>query len=210
MRVFVLLVCVLTFCGSAVAEPESYFFDQIHKANRDARPGRAHFSDLREIIGRRVVDETNRVIGEIDDVVMNDRGTIENIVLDINGQGHVPLHPRNLRPFSESALQLAFHRDDIGRYVAEIEPAAGDAGRLRGRDILGARIVGVSGERFGTVQDAFLNETGTNVIAVTVRGSKSHVGNLVLPVNRGMRTGPGRIVLLNSAYSAALNAYLRD
>jgi sporulation protein YlmC with PRC-barrel domain len=164
-----------------------------------------------DIIGRRVVDNTNRVIGEVDDILIGTNGNFENFIIDLDGFGTIPLPARRLQRQSKSSFAVSVHRDDIGRLAADIETASGSglAAPMRVSRLAGATVRGVSGQRYGTVSALVLGGR-SRIQAIHVKSARGKVGIVALPVNAGMRLEPSGVLRLNSAYESALGRYLRE
>src|SRR3989339_1536440 len=81
------------------------------------------YTELNEVLGRRITDETNRVIGKVTDVRLGKGGVIHTIMADFDdigaGSGRYAVNPRLLQMPSNGSYSLAMHRDDVGRFVSE-------------------------------------------------------------------------------------------
>jgi sporulation protein YlmC with PRC-barrel domain len=171
------------------------------------------YTELNEVLGRKITDETNRVIGKVTDVRLGKGGVIKTFIADFDnigaGSGRYAVNPRLLQKPSRGSYSMSMHRDNAGRFVSEIEPATGSEASFPANSLVGAKITGASGQRFGTVQKVLLNSSGSRVFALLVRGGYGKVGTYALPINNGVSSDDDKI-FLDAAYSSALERFLGE
>ncbi len=208
----ILLAVALLLMALPWRAPLAYSGEALYSqiADSNSRSLSGHTS-IDQIIGRKIVDQTNRVIGEVADIRLARRGIVVSYIANINGlssgNGKYAFHSRMLKKPAQGAFSVSVHRNDLGGFINAIEPAGGDSNTFSARSLLGAKVKGFDGQRLGTVQSVLLNNSGTRVFALMVRGGRGKVGNFILPVNDGL-SSTGNEIFLDQAYTQALLRFL--
>lgn len=209
--ILLLLFLAISFIAPAHAIPADKHYDQIIRLN--AGLSKRNYFYLQDFIGRKITDSTNRVVGEIKDVHVGRGGIVESILAEFDdtsaGRGIYAINSRLLQRSMSGSFSLPFHRDDAGRFVSEIEPAAGGDAMTKASSLVGARVEGSEGQNFGVVESMLLDVNGSRFFALNVIGKRGKAENFVLPINNGLRS-KGRRIILESAYTRALEQFLRE
>lgn len=196
---------------TAVGGSVDQHYSQIHNFNSelDSR----QYTAIQDVIGRKITDETNRVIGKISDVRLSKGGVVSSLIAEFDGiaagRGMYAISTRLLDMPARGAYSIPMHRNDVAGFVAAIEPAAGESASFPASSLLGAKVRGSSGQRFGAVQSVLLNSSGSKAFALMVRGGRGKVGDFVLPINNGV-SSRNKLVFLDNDYSMALEQFMAE
>ncbi len=130
-----------------------------------------------EIIKRRVTDSKNKVIGEVKDILFNEKGNITSVYVDfnrLNMGGSVHLNRDNMdMKNTSSGYKLGFSSDEIEEIypslLSGIETATGspDDGERQTifslNNILGSAVVDNTGRSLGRLEDVLFDKNGAYV-----------------------------------------------
>lgn len=150
--------------------------DQISRINRIEPLQNPDYKTYKDIIGRKVTDRKNKVIGQVEDITLNTNGSISAIVTDFDRlrlSHAVSLNFRQLgiRTLSNSySLNLKSNEveDFYPQLLANIETAAGDNEIYSVRDIIGASINTEKDHVFGRVKDVLFSGNGSRAAALYI------------------------------------------
>ena len=144
--------------------------DLINRTN-DYRPEQSpKHEKSKEIFSDRVIDKTNRVVGEVRDVVLDKNGVIQSLDIDFNrlrlGTDRMMVNYRQLgiRPVS-NGYKMSYTDDQIEELVPEllasIDTAAGTDEDVRSlKKIVGQKISAKDGRVLGSVKDVLFDSLG--------------------------------------------------
>ena len=144
--------------------------DLINRTN-DYRPEQSPKHERsREIFSDRVLDKTNRVVGEVRDVVLDKNGVIQSVDIEFDrlrlpvDRMSVNYRQIGIRPVS-NGYKMNYTDDQIEELVpellAEIETAAGNGEEVRSlKKIIGQKISAKDGRVLGEVKDVLFDSLG--------------------------------------------------
>ena len=170
-----------------------------------------------ELLGHKVIDGKNRVIGEVRDIIVQPNGGIQFLNVEFNRLqlGTLSLNYRQMgiKPASNGfamALDDSQVESLYPTLLAEMETAAGEEDLQSVKNMIGAKVKAENGRMIGTVDDVLFNSGATRVEAVYV-GLKSGLlrgEHVAIPFGRSMvfkgREGFETIVVNNDVADAAL------
>lgn len=129
------------------------------------------FIGMGDIIGRRILDNTNRVLGDVRDITLDRNGGIVNLQADLDrlnlGAGTMPINfDRFGVRLSNNAYKLNFNDDQIAGLVPEIlatiPTAAGEnTDTFSLKKIRGKKVYAFDGRYIGKVRNVMFNASGT-------------------------------------------------
>ncbi len=153
------------------------YIQTLTELNRVNLTRTADYNTLEEIFKGKMVDNRNRIVGEIRDVLISRNGTINSIYTEFNRlhlQQKVFLNYRDLRISpSKSGYVIGFDANKIEEMypalLAQIEPASGkDDGLFSIRALKGAPVKTKSGKTIGKVQTVLFAALGSRAEALQV------------------------------------------
>ncbi len=199
MRFLITFISLFLLAASVQAEPLAAINNVNAQADR--------LNALGAITGRRVTDDTNRVVGEIDDIVIDLNGNIRAYLVDLKRQGVVPVSPGLVVRRSKGAYALNFHRDDLARLAASIEPAAGNAAPVRATRLIGRDIRTQGGTYVGKIRAVLLNDSNTSVRAYQI---KRKTETFLIPANSKLGIASGGDLVMADDFARGVGRYLSE
>lgn len=171
-----LALLVLSFAAPVMAAGEKgreyrFFLEQISEINRFQVTQRPEHERGTVLLDRTIEDSTNRVVGEIDDIVLSPNGSITALStkfdrLRLNAPVFVNYREFRVQPVS-SGYRMSTMTDDrieelYPELLASIETAAGDADSDFGvKSLIGSTIESTDGRRLGKVEDVLFRSLGS-------------------------------------------------
>jgi sporulation protein YlmC with PRC-barrel domain len=199
------------------------FLQRLSQANRMQPLQNPEYTRGQTVLNWNILDRRNKVVGEVDDVIIGARGGITSISADFNrlrlGQKvYLNYGKMSIRPASNGYV-LGYADDQIENLypslLADIETASGiDADNFSAVKLIGAPVVSDDKRKLGTVEDILFTGNGTRAAALYV--------NLTHGTTRGKTTAipfdlvqydPGRNdvkVMLTAEQADALIDYLSE
>lgn len=219
---FALLIAPVTI-DSALAQSGSRLNDSLNFLNRQKPLQNPRFQRASKVLDNRILDRRNRVVGEINDILLSDNGDIStlNVELDrLRIRGDVFLGYSDMRIGAVSnAYTLNISDDQLEELVPtllnNIETASGSSSDIISlQSLSGARLVAKDGRRLGKVSDVLFSNNGARAQALyvalnykSVRGDK-----LAIPFSAAEFEPSGRSVnvVLENAQADAILEYARE
>ena len=148
-----------------------------------------------EILKRRVLDQKNKVVGDIRDIVVKENGSIDQLRVDFNrlnlgNEVFVDYRDLNARPTS-NGYTIGFSSDQIKtlypEFLANIDTAAGDdAETFSLRKMLGSPVVALDGRKLGVIEDVLFSSNGARAEALYVSMQISNLRGRSIAIPIGM------------------------
>ena len=135
------------------------------------------YDEGNDLLKRHILDRKNKVVGEVEDVVVNKNGNIAylNVQFDRLQRSQpvfVNYFEYNVKPVT-NGYALAFDSREVDEFypalLAGIEAAAGDDEAFSLRKLQGLDVVTASGRRIGTVGDVLFAYNGQRAEALYIR-----------------------------------------
>lgn len=208
--------CMLPL-SAAHAQGATQAIQQLSALNRINPMQNPAYDTADEVLNRKIVDRTNKVVGEIKDINIRENGTIDTIAVDFDRlalSGTVYLNFREMRMrTTDSSFELAMNSDEIENVYPEllsnIETASGGEDAVYSMKKLdGVNVSASDGRNLGKVKDILFSSRGNSVVALFVE--------LTHGINRGetmaipfrettMKTKTGRLYAeVNEALADAM------
>jgi len=149
--------------------------EQLSQLNRINPLQNPEYEQGSKVINRKIVDRKNKVVGRVEDIIVNKNGTLASIKTDLDRLrlgSSVHLNYRNMRIRTVSnAYALNMDSGEIADFypqlLADIETASGDgADSFSMKKIIGASLRAKDGRRLGKVENVLLGSNGAVVRAV--------------------------------------------
>lgn len=205
---------------AAIAQSFSRDLEILSDLNRINPRQNPEYQLSADVLGRRILDRKNKVVGEVNDIVLRDSGNIEllNVELDRLRLGDIFLNYRSLRvePVSDG-YTLGFDSKQLEQLyptlLADTQTAAGDNGVFSVRRVLKSEVRSDAGRRVGTVEDVLFSANGSRAEALLVKLSQGTLrgDQIAVPFNGSefQDSGQGRSVVLKQALADALIEYAK-
>jgi sporulation protein YlmC with PRC-barrel domain len=216
----ILLVSMLCLIGApAVAEEYAPAYDTIVKMNRIQPLQNPDLSKSADIINRRMLDRTNKVVGEVRDVLVSPNGSIEALNVDFN---RLRLGAPVYLNYREMSVQAASDSYIVGFADNQIETlypellanvataAGGDVETLSVKNVLGAEVKAQDGRMIGVVDDVLFSSNGDRADSLLINNKAGLMRGKTVAIPFGMadfaalNTG-NTIILENPEADALLN-----
>ncbi len=174
--VFVAGVVGLTLAFPAVPADYNPHMAAVTELNRIKPLQNPKYETMADILGRRMLDRKSKVVGAIQDVVLNGNGNIAFLDvkfdrMQLSRPVFVNYAGMNVRTVTDG-YKLSFNSDEIeGIYptmLADIETAAGDDDVHSLKKLKGMSVQTISGRDIGTIDDVLFASNGERAEAVYV------------------------------------------
>lgn len=138
-----------------------------------------------KVLKGKITDNSNRVIGKIEDILVSPEGAIESIKGDLNRlriSSDVPLNvvELNMSPNSNgysTSFDNSQVADLIPQILAGVATASGDEDSVFSVDrLVGSDVKSRDGRRLGKIQEVMFSDTGSSVEALIIRVRYGTVG----------------------------------
>jgi sporulation protein YlmC with PRC-barrel domain len=177
-----------------------------------------------ELLQRDLQDSTNKVFGEIDDLLINENGKIEMLVTTVEGIGvgkqTLFLSTNEVRTsLGLHAYEIPYHRDEmedlLPQILAQTETAAGDGNLTSLRSLNGRMVVTPDGKRFAKVKTAITDQQARHIIGLVLANiaGVSGKGEIAVPYDRGLRienTGFENKIEIDPAFADAVQTFAKE
>lgn len=148
----------------------------INRMNPKQNPS---YSRGTRILKRSITDSSNKVVGDIHEITLDQDGAIMAITTGLSrvraggGQLDLDYNAMAMRPVS-SGYTINFDQTQIENQYADIlaniNTAAGEGtGSLKLSKLIGADVEGKDGRRIGKIEDVLFNELGSKAEAILIR-----------------------------------------
>ncbi len=171
------LIAVFAFFAMLIGAPvavqaqsaDGQFLESLSEINRIDPVQRKGYESAAQTLDKRVLDNKNKVVGEVNDVVLGDNGEIESLYVDfdrlhLDSPVYISYRQMNINSVS-NGYAMAFNdkqiQDIYPELLAGIETAAGeDAGNVSVRNVIGATVKTKDGRKIAEVEDVMFSTGG--------------------------------------------------
>ena len=129
------------------------------------------------VVGRKLIDRKNKVVGKVEDIIINDNGTIASMKADFSRMrlgDNVYLNYRSMRiRANDNAFELGLDADELEEFfpefLANIETASGDnEDTFSVRKLVGTKLYSEKGKKIGEIENILFGNSGSIVRAIYV------------------------------------------
>ncbi len=221
--VFFLLTTMLVQLAQASELRLTPFYEVLSDMNSMPALQRPFFKQGGDILADNILDSKSRVIGEIDEVVVNNDGSVYSVAAELD---RLALRQSVFMRFSQlqmkgisNGYRLGFDREQIEdiypTLLADIETAAGeDASQFSLSSFQGARLKNESNRVIGDITEVLFDEFGENAQAFYVSAKYRGISGqtFAVPFDQGRfeSRGSKTDVILDNKSSDILIQFLRD
>ncbi|MFP4313119.1 MAG: PRC-barrel domain-containing protein [Alphaproteobacteria bacterium] len=174
-----ILACILLAMAPAnvYAQGLNPFLEVLNDYNEIKPKQNPHWERSSETMKSRILDNKNKVIGELNDIILTPSGAIAflNVELDRLQLGDVFLNYNEMAiNASARSYALGYEDDQIEEFypqlLANIETAAGDDNDRIGVDnLIGSDVTDESGRRIAKVEEVMFSDSGQRAEALLLR-----------------------------------------
>ena len=219
--ILTVFLSTMSFAAPTFAQSASYMraFEHLEKINsyRPEQSGRHERS--RDVLSKRLLDDTNRVVGEIDDVILHRSGAINMLNIDFDrlrldtGNLFIDYNDLGIRP-ATNGYKMEYTDDQIKELVPELlanmETASGASeNNYSTKKLIGRQIYAKDGRKIGKIEDVLFDANGSHAdmlfIAMTqrpVRGEK-----MAIPFSNA--SYKGKKITVKNDFADAMIGYAR-
>jgi len=207
---------------SAPARAESMLIalQEITEFNTVNRYKHPEFERSADIFDRRVLDNTKRVVGEVQNVTLTGSGSVETIDVDFDRLRlrqtiSLNFNDMNVQAVS-NAFILGFDDDQIEelypQLLANIATAAGDEGNYNSlKNLIDVSFIAEDGRPLGKVRDVLFRKEGDKAeayyIAMSYRRSRGEMVTIPFTSARVTQRKGQQVVQVDNNYADALLEY---
>ncbi|MCB1722042.1 MAG: PRC-barrel domain-containing protein [Rhodospirillales bacterium] len=168
-------------------------WEELEKIEKSRPLRSSRYISSKAVISDRVLDKTNRVIGEIRDVVLDRNGAISYLNIDFNrlrlGTGPilVDYDEMGLRPAS-NGYKMGYTDDDIRarlpQILSNIESASGqETDTYSIKNLVGHTLYSADGRKLGAIEDILFDHGGyrAELLYVALSHKSAHGKSLAIP-----------------------------
>lgn len=224
MRILTVLALLIT-CAipqTTLAQDASFVraLDTINRVNRIRPEQSPRFERSKEIFSDRMIDSTNRVVGEVNDVIVDPNGAINMLDVEFNrlrlGTDKLAINYRELgiRPVS-NGYKMNYTDDQITDLVpsllAGVETASGeDANTFSVRKTIGRKIENTDGQILGTVDDVLFDNLGGRAELLLVAMSYKSLRGKYVAIPFAEANYRERNITVSNEFGQAMLEYAKD
>lgn len=174
---FVMLLSLPFIAAPSNAQGLDPFLQTLNDFN-DIKPKQnPNWERARETMKSRILDNKNKVVGELNDIILTPQGAINSLNVEMNRlqMGDVSLNYANLDiDASPRSYQLGYDdgqiEDFLPELLANIETAAGNTADSISVDaLIGSNVSDTNGRRIAKVEDVLFSESGDRAEALLIR-----------------------------------------
>jgi sporulation protein YlmC with PRC-barrel domain len=196
LRLFIAtLFLLIALPVNAQADDLSASVQTVAEYNRIKPLQNPDYKQADDVLTRKLLDSKNRVIGEVQDIVITRNGSISSLKvefdrLQLNAPVYLNYSALDIRPAGRGYIMRVRDGQIADLYpslLAEVETAAGDENDLSVSRILGADIVSYDGRPIGIVEDVLFAADG------------GRAQTLYVTLTQGVLRGKGVAIPLKSA-----------
>lgn len=175
-----------------------------------------------DILKDNITDSKNKVLGEVEDVLIGSNGAIEYVQADLDRMrigSQVPLNYSQLAMSATSrGYAIGFDENQIEelypQLLANIDTAAGgEMGLISVSQLVGSDVRTANNQKIGKVEEVMFSQTGTSVEALVIRVRYRSVGgeSVAIPFSDAvyMPDGSRYTVLLDEEKVGSIVSYAR-
>lgn len=171
-----IFLAMLAFPSLASAQSLDPYYTRLSEYNRLQPRQNPSWNNLAQVQKNSIVDSKNKVIGNVNDILLGQNGAVETLNVDLNRLqlGQTMLNYRDMRIRSGSGSYIlgfdsAQIRDNYASIMANIDTAAGeDANTMSARTLKGAAVEAHDGRVIGKVDDIFFSSRADRADALLV------------------------------------------
>ncbi len=143
--------------------------EQLAELNRYPPLRSSAFDLTGEVIGRKIVDRKNKVIGSVSDIIIDSNGSIQSYQVKFDRLNMTESVNLNARELKSADFAKRYSIDIEGseleslfpQLLAGMETASGEAGLYSVNRIRGAEVLSGDGRRLGKVENILFDSGGT-------------------------------------------------
>jgi sporulation protein YlmC with PRC-barrel domain len=221
IRIFLAaLVCV--FATPVIAQDVGASTQMLSEINRIAPLQNPEYRRTKEILGRKMLDGSHRVIGEVQDVVFARNGSIISLLVEfdrlrLGAPAYLNYNSLSIKP-AGNGYEVSINDEEIEKVypqiLAETESASGTEDDMSLAKTIGADVNAYDGRAVGRIEDILFGSNGERAEAVYVtmtsgilRGKQIAVP--IKSVTFDNSTGKTKAMVSNEM-ADAMTAYLNE
>lgn len=176
LRIFSALILLLVFSPPIDAQELNPTFNRLNEMNRIQPLQNPEYERTDRILGRRILDRKNKVVGQVHDVLLTRYGNISSLAVDfdrlrLREEVYLSYSDTQIRPASNGYV-LGFDSAQIKalypELLANIETAAGNSDIFSVHKIVGADVKAQDGRTLGIVDQVLFGGNGSRAEALYV------------------------------------------
>jgi sporulation protein YlmC with PRC-barrel domain len=193
-RIKIVLIALM-LCGSFAifAQPASArsldevkLLEQLTTLNRYPPLRSSEFDLSSQVLGRRIIDRKNKVVGQIKDVIINSNGGVEMFLVEfdrlkVSGAVYMDANELKVGDFTKR-YSIDMNDEELvtmfPTLLANTATAAGDATEMQSvGKVVGAEVISDDGRRLGTVENVLFDNSGKKARGLYVNFTHSAMGS---------------------------------
>ncbi|MCB9982828.1 MAG: PRC-barrel domain-containing protein [Rhodospirillales bacterium] len=221
MRLLLALILICAPSAKAFAEDftATRTWEELDKIDA-ARPLRsAKYKDAKDMLSARILDETNRVIGEVDDIILDRNGAITQLTVDFDrlrlGIGPLNINYNDMRTRkATNGFKLGYSNNEIRARVpqilADMETASGENEDTYSlKKLIGQPIYNTKSAKLGEIEEILFDQVSGRAKFMALKLSEKSVrGKTALIPFSEARYQDAKLTVSNN-FSNILLAYIQ-
>lgn len=190
--IITLLIAFTMLVPSVQAQDYGRMFEDVSELNIGDPLRNSRFDRLEKILKRKVQDKKHKVVGEVKNLLVDDRGAIEAIEIDFNRLRLSTSVSLDYQTSGISGVSNAYVlelyddkqiEDLFPTFLANMQTAAGDEDIMSVERIIGATVKSDNGRVLGKVNDILFDNSGDRARAlyVDMKEGKYRGTNIAIP-----------------------------
>ncbi len=219
---FILSIMLFSFSAPVMAENArmTKALQRLEEINSYRPEQSSKHERSKDVLDNRVLDKTNRVVGEVNDVILTRNGSISSLNVNFNRMKlrtsslYINYSDLGVRPVS-NGYKMSYTDDQVAAIVpdilANIETASGkNADTYSTRKIIGRNIYSKNGRKLGKVKDILFDAKGHRAeMLYIVMGYKSVRGEkMAIPFSQASYEGSK--INVKDSFADAMIAYAKQ
>lgn len=199
------------------------FYNGLNTLNRISPMQNPEYEPADRVLGRKMLDSKNKVVGVVKDALLTTNGTVSALSIDFDrlrlGQEvYVNMREMNVQS-ARGSYQVSYNskqiQDAYPQMLAGIESAAGpDSDTVSLKKLIGAPVRNADGTRIGTVESVLFGAEGQWAEAIQVSMSSGQLRGRTIALPFGLvqyqQLGNGVEARVTPDQQEAMVNYLRD
>lgn len=210
LKTAILLISGLVMAVPAHAQDITYlrYLENLNEINSYRPEQSAKHERSEEILNDRILDSTNRVVGEVKDVLLTRSGSIETLNADFNrlklgtDELFVDYGDLSMRPVS-NGYKMSYSDDQIEDLVPALlanmaTAAGGDQDSYSLKKLIGAKVKAKDGRTLGNVEDVLFDNLGgrAELLFIEMKYRSARGESLAIPFSLAKYSASGKTIAI--------------
>ena len=222
MLILTVFIGVIALAQPALAQSAGHMrtVEQLEKINSYRPEQSGKHTRSRDVFSKRLLDDTNRVVGEVDDVILHRSGAINMLDIDFNrlrldtGNLFIDYDDLGIRPVS-NGYKMTRTDDQIKEMVpsllAGMSSASGPkSGNYSAKKLIGRKVYAADGRPLATIKDVLFDSKGTHADMLFVTMNQRPVKGEKFAIPFSKASFRGKKITVKNNFAEAMIDYAKE